>query len=104
MIKRSLEPNYEAVISRIRSMSDEDLKDLINNDDKVDEIVKMCEQCKDLETEKDLIMAQNKSLAEYNLSLSPRLESGKFKLKELCDSVQTVRDSVEEKQSELSKV
>ncbi|KAL0267286.1 UNVERIFIED_CONTAM: hypothetical protein PYX00_009601 [Menopon gallinae] len=101
MIKRSLEPDYEAVISRIRSMSDDDLKDLINNDDKVDELVKLCEQCKDLETEKDMIMAKNKSLAEYNLSKSPELESGKAKLKEICESVQTVRDSVEEKQSEL---
>lgn len=103
MYKRNFEPNYEAALATIRHLDNESLRDFVNNDESVANLVKNVDQCKELETEKEMIMAQNKSLAEYNLSLAPKLEKGKAKLKEISPKIQTLCDSVQEKQSRLSK-
>ena len=103
MYKRNFEPNYESALGAVKHFGNENLRDFVNNDESVANFVKNVDQCKELETEKEMIMAQNKSLAEYNLSLAPKLEKGKAKLKELAPKIQTLCDSVQEKQSRLSK-
>lgn len=103
MYRINYEPNYQSVLPLLSNLNDDSLKEFVNNDEAVDELVKNCDQNKELETEKELIMTKNKSLAEYNLSLGPKLEEGKSKLMELYESVQGVWDSVQEKQSQLSK-
>lgn len=102
MYRRHFEPNYEAALMLVRHLDNDGLKELVNDDDAVEKLVKNFEQNKELEMEKELIMTKNKSVAEYNLSLAPKLESGKTKLKELHESVQAAMDSVEEKQSQIS--
>ncbi|KAK6641563.1 hypothetical protein RUM44_013276 [Polyplax serrata] len=101
MYRRHFEPNYEAALMLVRHLDNDGLKELVNDDDAVEKLVKNFEQNKELEMEKELIMTKNKSVAEYNLSLAPKLESGKTKLKELHESVQAAMDSVEEKQSQI---
>lgn len=102
MYKRRAEPNYEAALNVIKHLDNDALREYVNNDESVATLVKNLEQCNDLETEKEVTMAQNKSLAEYNLSLAPKLEKGKANLKELSDRLQALCDSVQEKQSRLS--
>ena len=103
MYPRRFEPNYEATLTLIRHLDNDGLKELVNNDEAVEELVNNCDQKKELEMEKELIMTKNKSVAEYNLSLAPKLESGKSKLKELYDSVQEQWEAIKEKQSQISK-
>lgn len=103
MYGRNYEPNYEAALMVIRHLDNDALKDLINNDDAVDEFVKNCDQNKKLKMEKEFTMTKNKSVAEYNLSLAPQLESGKSKLKELYETVQTILESIQEKQTQIRK-
>ncbi|EEB12931.1 conserved hypothetical protein [Pediculus humanus corporis] len=101
MYPRRFEPNYEATLTLIRHLDNDGLKELVNNDEAVEELVNNCDQKKELEMEKELIMTKNKSVAEYNLSLAPKLESGKSKLKELYDSVQEQWEAIKEKQSQI---
>ncbi|KYM98314.1 Vacuolar protein sorting-associated protein 37B, partial [Cyphomyrmex costatus] len=52
---------------------------------------------KDLETEKEMLMASNRSLAEFNLSKQPELEEGKQVLKELSEQANQLCSSVRDK-------
>ncbi|CAB4059775.1 VPS37 [Lepeophtheirus salmonis] len=59
------------------SLSSEELEVYLNEegDEKLDEFVKSLNQVKELYREKEMLLASNKSLAEYNLSQKPILES-----------------------------
>lgn len=59
-------------------------------------------QFKNLETEKELLMASNTSLAEFNLSKQPELQEGKQILKELSEKGSRLCMSVKEKLDEIS--
>lgn len=50
-----------------------------------------------------MIIASNRSLAEYNLSKESLLIEGREKIHELSESGQTIYKSIEEKINELSK-
>lgn len=59
-------------------------------------------QFKNLETEKELLMASNTSLAEFNLSKQPELQEGKQILKELSEKGSRLCMSIKEKLDEIS--
>lgn len=59
-------------------------------------------QFKDLETEKEMLMASNRSLAEFNLAKQPELEEGKKELKELGEKGSQLCASVDKKLEEIS--
>lgn len=59
-------------------------------------------QFKDLETEKEMLMASNRSLAEFNLAKQPELEEGKETLRELSEKGNELCTRVKEKLEELS--
>jgi ESCRT-I complex subunit VPS37 len=56
---------------------------------------------KQQEAEKDVLLASNKSLAEYNLTWEPKLNSGKQKLVELYQIASQLERSREEKEKEV---
>jgi len=60
-------------------------------------------QFKDLETEKEMLMASNRSLAEFNLSKQPELEEGKQVLKEMSEQASQLCTSVRTKIDEMRK-
>ncbi|XP_066982764.1 vacuolar protein sorting-associated protein 37B-like [Macrobrachium rosenbergii] len=74
------EPDYEAAIGLIRHLPTEELKDLVNNDDKLSELMNDLPQMKNLASEQEMLLAANKSLAEFNLSLEPKLSQAKQNL------------------------
>lgn len=61
-------------------------------------------QFKNLETEKEMLMASNRSLAEFNLSKQPELEEGKQILKELSEQANQLCTSVRNKLDEMRKL
>ncbi|KAG0722276.1 hypothetical protein GWK47_044787 [Chionoecetes opilio] len=69
----SSEPDYGAALGLINHLPTEELRDLVNNDDKLTELVKDLPQMKNLANEQEILLAANKSLAEFNLSLEPKL-------------------------------
>ncbi|XP_050724689.1 vacuolar protein sorting-associated protein 37B-like isoform X1 [Eriocheir sinensis] len=73
----SSEPDYGAALGLINHLPTEELRDLVNNDDKLTELVKDVPQMKNLANEQEILLAANKSLAEFNLSLEPKLSQAK---------------------------
>ncbi|XP_046386384.1 vacuolar protein sorting-associated protein 37B [Ischnura elegans] len=90
-------------VNVLARLSDEELKELLNDDSKCDELVENMQEIKNLVTEKEMLMASNKSLAEYNLSKEPSLTEGKQRLLELSETASDLYTSVEAKLAELKK-
>jgi ESCRT-I complex subunit VPS37 len=60
-------------------------------------------QIKVFEAEKEMLMARNRSLAEFNLSKEPQLAKGKQHLQELSETGAALCQRIENKVSLLSK-
>ncbi|EFN81711.1 vacuolar protein sorting-associated protein 37B [Harpegnathos saltator] len=97
MYKSIQEPDIPAALGLLAHLDNDELKELLNNDGKFEDIVKDIKQFKDLETEKEMLMASNRSLAEFNLSKQPELEEGKQILKELSEQANQLCTSTKEK-------
>nr|CAD7205113.1 unnamed protein product [Timema douglasi]CAD7411632.1 unnamed protein product [Timema poppensis] len=93
------EPDYPAALGLLSHLNVEELKEMLNNDAKFDEMIKDVKQFKELETEKEMLMASNRSLAEFNLSKEPLLRNGKMQLKDLSQEGEKLYQSVEDKLS-----
>jgi ESCRT-I complex subunit VPS37 len=59
-------------------------------------------QIKDLEAEKEMLMASNRSLAEFNLTKEPHVTEGKQHLQELSEMGAALCQRIESRISELS--
>lgn len=101
MYKSSQEPDIPAALGLLTHLSNDELRDILNDDSKFEDIVKDIKQFKDLETEKEMLMASNRSLAEFNLSKQPQLEEGKQVLKELSEKGRQLCSSVKDKLNEM---
>ncbi|XP_034936711.1 vacuolar protein sorting-associated protein 37B-like [Chelonus insularis] len=109
MYNPTQEPDIPAALSKLHNLSNDELKELLNDEGKFEDIVKHVQQFKELETEKEMLMASNRSLAEYNLSKQPELDEGKKTLHELgergtamCSSVQEKLSIIKEKSGSMS--
>ena len=101
MFKSNQEPDVPAALGLLAHLDNDELKELLNNDGKFEDIVKDIKQFKDLETEKEVLMASNRSLAEFNLSKQPELQEDKQMLKELTEKGSRLCTAVKEKLDEL---
>ncbi|GLH01014.1 Uncharacterized protein GBIM_07254 [Gryllus bimaculatus] len=97
------EPDYPAALGIISHLSSDELKDILNDETKFEELMKDIKQFKDLETEKEMIIASNRSLAEFNLAKEPQLQEGKQRLQDLSAKGEELCQSVESKIGELKK-
>lgn len=97
MYKTSQELDIPAALGLLSHLNNDELKELLNNDGKFEDLVKDIKQFKELETEKEMLMASNRSLAEFNLSKRIKLEEGKQVLKELSEKGNQLCESVKEK-------
>lgn len=64
-----------AAVALLQHLGKEDLEHLMSDDGKLNDLVQDLQQVRGIQTDHDDLVAQNKSLAEYNLSLQPRLDS-----------------------------
>ncbi|XP_060077269.1 vacuolar protein sorting-associated protein 37C-like [Ylistrum balloti] len=69
-----------AAVAILQHLNKEELMNLLDNDDKLQDIISDLPQVKNIQTEREMLMAQNKSVAEYNISVMPKLETQKRKL------------------------
>jgi len=109
MYNPSQEPDIPAALGLLNHLNNDELKELLNDDGKFEDIVKDIKQFKELETEKEMLMASNRSLAEFNLAKQPELEEGKKVLQELgeqgsnlCSTVQQQIQLLKEKSGSMS--
>ncbi|CAO1407062.1 unnamed protein product [Diamesa tonsa] len=80
-------------------MSSDELREYLNDDDKLDE--KVNEILKSLETEKDVIISENRSLAESNLEKEPQIIECRSRINDLSSSGKELCESVQEKLNEI---
>lgn len=59
---------------------------------------------KEIENEKENLMASDNSMAEFNLSKEPELTEGREKIKELSEIGEELTKTVEEKTKTLSEL
>ncbi|XP_030750909.1 vacuolar protein sorting-associated protein 37B [Sitophilus oryzae] len=98
-----LQFDAKRAVEQLEDLSNDDLDQIINNDEKFEEILLSLDQSyvKELEVEKENLIAQNKSMAEFNLSKEPELVEGREKLKNLYDDIEKITNIIEEKSQEL---
>ncbi|XP_043261031.1 vacuolar protein sorting-associated protein 37B [Colletes gigas] len=101
MFQSNQEPDIPAALGLLSHLNNDELDELLHNDSKFEDIVKDIKQFKDLETEKEMLMASNRSLAEFNLSKQPELQESKQDLKDLSEKGNALCTSVKEKLEEI---
>ncbi|CAG7821547.1 unnamed protein product [Allacma fusca] len=96
-------PEHEiaGALTSLQRMSDEELQGLLNDEDTFTTFVNQSELYRRWESDKEVEMTSNKSLAEYNLSFEPKLIEGKATLKELYDKVRGMMTEIATKRSML---
>jgi len=74
------QPDFAAALATIQGWDKDRLQELLNDEEKFDALIKGLSQIKSLRDEKEMLMASNRSLAEYNLSQEPVLKDMKSQL------------------------
>lgn len=93
------QPYLNQAVRTLQNLSSDELKDLLNDDDKLDERVNLAVET--LENEKEVVLGENRSFAEGNLEKEPRLIEMRSRVNDLLDQGRTLADSVKEKADEL---
>ncbi|KAH7960109.1 hypothetical protein HPB49_017024 [Dermacentor silvarum] len=94
-------PDYTAALGLFQHLNTEELQKLLNDDDRVDSMVKDLQQVKNAENEREMLLASNKSLADFNLSREPKLRQSRQQLKELYEQAQELMAEVEQNKKTL---
>lgn len=84
-----------------RSLSSGELRDLLHNDDKMDQIIRLNEKFQELQVDREMQLTSNRSLAEESLARRPRLNNGKLQLAEKYRELSNLAATCWEKQSQL---
>ncbi|XP_023286690.1 vacuolar protein sorting-associated protein 37D-like [Seriola lalandi dorsalis] len=84
-----------------RALNTSELTELLQNDDKMDQIIRLNETFQDLQVDRETLMTSNRSLAEESLAQRPRLNNGKLQLAEKYRELSKLATKCWEKQSQL---
>ncbi|XP_013184222.2 vacuolar protein sorting-associated protein 37B [Amyelois transitella] len=104
-----IQPDYQSAMGLLAHLNSDELKEMLNDDAKFDAVLKDVKQIKDWDTEKEMIIASNRSLAEFNLSKEPELEELKAQVQQksetgeqLCTRIQELLDEYKTKSAGIS--
>ncbi|KPI98898.1 Vacuolar protein sorting-associated protein 37B [Papilio xuthus] len=104
-----IQPDFSPAIGFLDHLNSDELKEILNDDTKFDAVLKDVKQVKDWETEKEMMIASNRSLAEFNLSQEPELEKLKSQVQQkselgeqLCNHIQELLDEYKNKSAGIS--
>lgn len=84
-----------------RALSTGELRELLQNDDKMDQIIRLNEKFQELQVDREMLLTSNRSLAEESLARRPRLNNGKLQLAEKYRELSNLATTCWEKQSQL---
>jgi len=101
MYSQSNQPDYPAALGLLQHMNSDQLKEILNDEEKFDDFIKDMPQMKALYEEKEMLMASNKSLAEYNLSQEPVISEGKQKLVDKYQQAAQLAEEVKKVKAQL---
>lgn len=118
-----LQADCKRAVASLSNLSNDELSTIIDDDEKIAEILKQLDrvsslthsynfvvlmlllQCylKEVENDKETLMASNNSLAEFNLAKEPELVEGREKIEALSSEGEELSKRVKELSEELSK-
>ncbi|KAM7373981.1 hypothetical protein PAMP_006661 [Pampus punctatissimus] len=84
-----------------RALNTSELSELLQNDDKMDQIIRLNEKFQGLQVDREMLLTSNRSLAEESLARRPRLNNGKLQLAEKYRELSNLATTCWEKQSQL---
>ncbi|XP_034406700.1 vacuolar protein sorting-associated protein 37D [Cyclopterus lumpus] len=84
-----------------RALSTSELRELLQNDDKMDQILRLNEKFQELQVDRETLQTTNRSLAEDSLTRRPRLCNGKLQLAVKYRELSNLATTCCEKQSQL---
>lgn len=94
-------PDYTAALGLFQHLNTDELQKLLNDDSRVESMVKDLQQVKNAENEREMLLASNKSLADYNLSREPKMRQSRQQLKELYEQAVELMQEVEQRKKTL---
>lgn len=83
-----------AAVGLLQHLTKEDLQLLLDGDDKLNGLIQDLQQVRSVQCDHDDLVARNKSLAEYNLSFQPKLDSLKTEVAVLYDTVNKLKEEL----------
>jgi len=95
------EAEISAALQSLNRLSDDELQKFIESEEYFENFVSQLPQVKKWENDKEMLIASNKSLAEYNLTFEPKLKEGKQGLMELYQKARSLTDELETKRAQL---
>ncbi|MED6287570.1 hypothetical protein CHARACLAT_017719 [Characodon lateralis] len=87
-----------------RALSTAELRELLQSDDKMDQIIRLNEKFQELQVDREMLLTSNRSLAEESLAQRPCLNNGKLQLAEKYKELSNLITTCWEKQSQLVQV
>ncbi|XP_040007126.1 vacuolar protein sorting-associated protein 37D [Xiphias gladius] len=84
-----------------RALSTSELRELLQDDDKMDRIIRLNETFQELQVDRETLLTTNRSLAEESLAQQPRLNNGKLQLADKYRELSNLAATCWEKQSQL---
>ncbi|XP_077062651.1 vacuolar protein sorting-associated protein 37D [Siphateles boraxobius] len=84
-----------------RVLSSSELRELLQDEEKMSQIVRLSEKFQELELDRETLLVTNRSLAEDSLSNRPHLQNGKLQLAAKYEELAKLTTACREKQSRL---
>ncbi|XP_078599847.1 vacuolar protein sorting-associated protein 37B-like [Branchiostoma floridae x Branchiostoma japonicum] len=91
----------EASFELLNHLNREELQRMLSDDDKIQDLVNDHESVKSLQLEREMLLASNRSLAEFNLEKEPQLVTGRQKLSRVHQEAAELRVLYDEKKQQL---
>ncbi|XP_029358876.1 vacuolar protein sorting-associated protein 37C [Echeneis naucrates] len=80
-------------MEKLQDLSQLELQELLDNADRVESMALESDEIQNIQLEREMALASNRSLAEQNLDMKPRLESQKEALVERYSQLEAVRET-----------
>ncbi|KAI8504851.1 Vacuolar protein sorting-associated protein 37B [Branchiostoma belcheri] len=91
----------EASFELLNHLNREELQRMLSDDDRIQDLVSDHESVKSLQLEREMLLASNRSLAEFNLEREPELVAGRQKLSRAHQEAAELRVLYDEKKQRL---
>ncbi|KAL2097355.1 hypothetical protein ACEWY4_006562 [Coilia grayii] len=79
-------------MDKLQDLSQSELQDLLDNSERVESMALESDEIQNIQLEREMALASNRSLAERNLDMKPRLEQERERLVQRYSELEEVRD------------
>ncbi|XP_010792710.1 vacuolar protein sorting-associated protein 37C-like [Notothenia coriiceps] len=80
-------------MEKLQDLSQSELQELLDNPERVESMALESDEIQNIQLEREMALASNRSLAEQNLDMKPRVESEKEVLVERYSQLEAIRET-----------